>query len=1123
MTELMKNPVGLIGIAAIVAAGVWAGILLWRKKKQQAAKSPAPAESSSAPVAANSAGSRPDGNQIPAIFRDAESRLKLSPAMKGASLSRLPVFLVAGPSGAGKTSAVEHSGLNPELLAGQVYQGSAVLPTRDLNIWLAGGAIFIEIAQSIAGDEGALKAVFKHLTPSGITAAFNRAQPPRGIVLCVDQAAIATAATPDEVVALARPWNRFVSLAASSLGVQLPAYVLLTKTDGFGTFPDFVANLRGNDLGQTIGATIRPFAPGSAGVYAQDTSLLLTQQFAGIAHSLSDARLPLLNREHDRARVAQAYQFPRDFSKLQKNVVQFLVEVARPSQLQVSPFLRGFYFSGTRTVVVEGSESAVSPIAAAPTDVDVSATRVMRRDEVTLLASGPAQPPAGQRHITEWLFLPALFDRVILHDRAAHGVTATNSRTDKVRAGVLAFTGILGIALLAALTVSYIRNRALERDLIIAGKAVSDTGSAVSIYARLDRMRRPLERLIAYRSKPPLSMRWGLDHGEDLLSSAQAGYCTAIKSQVLPPAMQTIRARLEAIQTGKGDHSAEFGNLKAYMMMTTHPQKAEETFLSQELMNVWAEAPAHAAAPEENRFLPAEFRLYGALLSVPEAQSYCVNRPATGLVSASQGYLRALNASDRYRSLLQLAGKGIDPVNYNMLFPNDAVADAKIVPGWFTRPAWMKMQQLLEHPEDSLKADAWVLGESKDLTPQELASLAAEFKARYTSEYVQTWKEYLSSGRVAAYANLNDAVAKLEKIAGQHSVLLNLVGLAADHTSINNLNSVFQPVKAVVPATGDFQSAAGSYLEDLNSLKNRLSKASQSSGPAHDQDVAEVRSAATTARDAVDRMAVKTFKGDTDQMVKELLLRPIAQIDPLLDDFNAGGKDLCSSYDRISRLMPFSTRAQQSASLEDVQRIFQPETGQMWRYYDKSLRDSLDCFDNTCTLKASPKLRLSSGFLDFFRELNRWSRLIYAGNPDPVIRLQARAASLNHVRQIELVLGDSRVTLPAGAGEFQNLSWDLRRTQKLQVTGVFEDEPQTQDLFRTEGPWALFEWFYNAEPGSGGSDGFVWLPRSGTIKASLLKNGNTERYKLDIRADDGTGRFFDLRALTVAPCSLPAK
>ena len=145
------------------------------------------------------------------------------------------------------------------------------------------------------------------------------------------------------------------------------------------------------------------------------------------------------------------------------------------------------------------------------------------------------------------------------------------------------------------------------------------------------------------------------------------------------------------------------------------------------------------------------------------------------------------NASDRYKSLLQLAGRGIDSINYNALFPNDAVSDARIIPGWFTRPGWLKMQQLLEHPETSLRADAWVLGESRDLTSQELASLAAQFRTRYSTEYVQVWKEYLGAGRVASYANLNDAVAKLEKIANQHSVLLNLIGLAADHTAVNTL------------------------------------------------------------------------------------------------------------------------------------------------------------------------------------------------------------------------------------------------------------------------------------------------------------------------------------------------
>jgi len=46
--------------------------------------------------------------------------------------------------------------------------------------------------------------------------------------------------------------------------------------------------------------------------------------------------------------------------KLRKVVVQFLVDLARPSQLNVNPFLRGFYFSGVRPTVIEDDLSLKS-------------------------------------------------------------------------------------------------------------------------------------------------------------------------------------------------------------------------------------------------------------------------------------------------------------------------------------------------------------------------------------------------------------------------------------------------------------------------------------------------------------------------------------------------------------------------------------------------------------------------------------------------------------------------------------------------------------------------------------------------------------------------------------------
>jgi type VI secretion system protein ImpL len=1117
----MTNPAALIGIPAVVVCGTVAGLMWWRQKKAQNQSKPLePAQemTSSPPLGA-------DTSQIHALFRDAENKLKLSARMKGSSVSTLPVFLVVGPRGTGKTSIVLHAGVDPELLAGQVYQGSDVLPTRGLNIWLARGTIFIEVSAATASEESTVKAVFKHMMPGAISSGFRRSQPPRGIVLCADQGVVGSAETPDEVIALARPWNQFVSLAAGTLGVQLPTYVLFTKADGLGGFQEFFSNLSQKDLTQAVGATIRPFSPGAQAVYAEDTSRLLTQHFLDIVYRLCDCRLPLLNREPDRARVALEYEFPRDLSKLQKNVVQFLLEVARPSQLQVSPFLRGFYFCGTRKVLVDRPEGAAVAVEAMPANTEtMAATRVMNAEQLKTQMSGMRSVPSsrGQREITEWLFLPALFDGVILRDRPAHRISATSSRKDRVRAVALAIAGTLGMALLFALTISYVRNRELELELVSAAKALGDNGSSISIFARLERMRKPVGQLLSYRSHPAGAMGWGLYRGSELLGPAQAAYCAAIRNQLLPAVFQRMSTRLASIARSGGDPAADFRYLKAYMMMTTYPQNAQAAFLSQELFAMWG-GTGGPATLEVSRFLPAQLHLYGALLPIPDAQNYCVLQASPAVISEAQRYLRGLNADDRYRSLLQRAGEDLIPVDYGKLFPNDAVEDPKIVPGYFTPKGWVKMQDILNHPEQ-LKADAWVLNALKDLTDEELSSLAGNFRNRYLTEYAQAWKDFLFAARVTPYANPSDAVAKLEKMSSQDSKLLSLIGLVAEHTaSVDTVKTVFQPAKAVVPTQGDFL-AANEYLAQLNVLKNRLAKYARSSGTPHDQDLEEVRSVVSTAEDSVDKIAAqKTFKGETYQIVKEILLKPIKQVDlkPDSGQMNAEGAALCHSYEQLSRRLPFSLQAEQDASVADIQQIFQPEKGQMWRFFDQFLRDSLDCSDAGCIQKSNPKFQLSRNFVAFFNSLNRWSRLLYGGNQDLLIRLRARARPHNYLKKVEIVYGDRPVTLPANGTEFQPINWDPGRAAKLEVSGEFEGEPGMQILFGpTTGPWELFRWLFDVKQGSGGSDGFTWLPTSGRVTPARLTNGQTKEYKLELQTADGS-HPFNLHYLAIGSCAPP--
>src|SRR5512136_723861 len=123
----------LFSLLAILGIGVTA-IYLWFWKKTH--KSAGDGSQSVGPVGKD--------DEVDALVREAESRLASSNLAKGAKLANLPMVFVIGDAGSTKTSTILNSGLDPELLAGNVYQDTTVIPTRVANIWFARGMIFVE-------------------------------------------------------------------------------------------------------------------------------------------------------------------------------------------------------------------------------------------------------------------------------------------------------------------------------------------------------------------------------------------------------------------------------------------------------------------------------------------------------------------------------------------------------------------------------------------------------------------------------------------------------------------------------------------------------------------------------------------------------------------------------------------------------------------------------------------------------------------------------------------------------------------------------------------------------------------------------------------------------------------
>ena len=129
---ILRSALAFIGIAAF-ALVVW-----WFSGQGQGAR-------------AGNACRRRGGDEIDLLIREAETRLQASKLGRSARLGNLPLFLVMGESGSAKTSVVLHSGLEPELLAGQAVQGQdkSPVPTRAANLWFTRQCIFAEAGGSM--------------------------------------------------------------------------------------------------------------------------------------------------------------------------------------------------------------------------------------------------------------------------------------------------------------------------------------------------------------------------------------------------------------------------------------------------------------------------------------------------------------------------------------------------------------------------------------------------------------------------------------------------------------------------------------------------------------------------------------------------------------------------------------------------------------------------------------------------------------------------------------------------------------------------------------------------------------------------------------------------------------
>jgi type VI secretion system protein ImpL len=930
-------------LAVVVLALI--GLVVLLVVRQKKAKAAAAADSAE-PVGSD---------EISMLIRGAEAKLAAAKIENGARVGNLPALLLVGEQGSTKTSVMLHSGIEAELLAGQVYQNNEVAPTRSANIWFARRTLFVEAGSGLLTDPGQWHTLVKRLQPRGSVVSRGE-QAPRAAVVFYDCENFARQGAQEAASASARNLRARLGEISQALGINLPVYVLFTRMDRLPFCLEYIRNLSNEEAMQVLGVTLPMVTQRAEGVYGEQETARLSDNFERLFRSLADSRPPFLARETDTSKLPAAYEFPREFRKLRPAVVQFLVDLCRPSQLSTGPFLRGFYFTGVRPVIVNESApvAAAAPQQQSTYDAPPGATGIFTAGaRAQAQRQAPMPVSTGSRKMPQWVFLTHLFNDILLADKSAMGASGASVKTSSARR--ILFLALASLCLIASVlfTVSFFKNRSLEAQVRDAAQSISSAPppaadvASIGDLQKLETLRQAYERLASYhRNGGPLGYRWGLFTGEDLYPEARRIYFARFQQLLLLPTQRAMVPFLNGLPAKPGpDYGPTYDTLKAYLITTSNHDKSTREFLPPVLMKWWkndrtVDDPRTQLAQKQFDFYAGELKDENPFSNVNDGAA----------IVHARVYLSQFAGVDRvYAFMLSEASKNNPPIDFNRQFVDSAkiVLEPHVVPGAFSKGGWAFMKDAIPHADRYFSGEEWVLGKQQG-ADLDRAALAQEIRTRYNKDFTDHWRTYIKQASVQRYTGIPDAAAKLSVTASAQSPLLALLCVASENTAVDDptVAAVFQPEQTVVPAGCSAKYNAPSnqaYMASLLGLQASLESVSQLPNP-DDNATAPTRTQAMQAHLAARQMA-QAFRADSDlgAPTQKLLEDPITNAEGVLKglgpaDLNKKGKDACSQLRPILSKFPFNPKSQTDATIQDVNMIFAPKQGAIWQFWEANLQ-----------------------------------------------------------------------------------------------------------------------------------------------------------------------------------------
>ncbi|MFA6967323.1 type VI secretion system membrane subunit TssM [Bosea sp. (in: a-proteobacteria)] len=681
-----------------------------------------------------------DGAALSSSMRDALATLRRARGKDGGDyLYDLPWYVIIGPPGAGKTTALINSGMKFPLARGTTPEAVAgVGGTRYCDWWFAEEAVLIDTAGRYTTQDTDVKAekaswfAFLDLLKT------NRPrQPINGVMVAISVEDLLTS-SPEEIAAHADAIrNRLLELN-ERLKVDFPVYAVFTKSDLIAGFNEFFGALSEPQRRMVWGHSFQTTdkTRNMIGDVAPEYDALIERLNERLPDRLQDEANPTAR--------AQIFGFPSQMATLKRSVVDFLDRVFEPTRYHANATLRGFYFtSGTQ----EGT----------PIDQLIGA---LSRNFGSEHASAGSYSGRGKSY-----FLTDLIQKVIIGEAGwvSTDLGATR-RTTLWRVAGFATVAILSLTALGLWWTSFSRNS----DLITATNyGLSDyRSSAAPVLQETTISERNFSRVLpllhklrnlpagyATRSDPtPIPATFGLSQRDRLQNAGEITYQQALERMLRSRIIFRLEEQLEANANNPG---FVYEGLKVYMMVGGQAKLDRDLVISWMRLD-WAENLFPGAANAKGREALEEHLV--AMLDLDDGASEPIVRLNQSLIENSQRTLRRLSIAERAYELLRTqarsqsqkdwvaARRGGSDVRLAFEGVGGEDLDAIRVPYFYTYDGFQNaFVDRLGDIGERIEKERWVLGENTDQQAiiAQYATLFQDLLKLYSRDYVAAWQRSL--------------------------------------------------------------------------------------------------------------------------------------------------------------------------------------------------------------------------------------------------------------------------------------------------------------------------------------------------------------------------------------------